>query len=118
MKSGRRPLRVAAVERELAYYQKLGSRVQRGAVEVAGFVGENAKVDGLANQVLGVGLIVVPGDAKKHDKTAAYAGSGFAVNGNRGCRCPVGAGISRVLVPGAGVAGNLAAGVLLALGAA
>ena len=60
-----------------------------------GFVGKYAKVDRLAYQVFGVGFLVVPGQAEKHNKAISYAGGWFAVNGNRGCRCPLEQGSQR-----------------------
>ena len=59
------------VECELAYDQEVGVDVERGAIESAGFVtasaiAENTEIDGLADDVSDVFLIVVFVDANKY----------------------------------------------------
>jgi hypothetical protein len=59
------------VECELAYDQEVGVDVERGAVKSAGFVtasaiAENTEIDGLADDVGGVFLIVVFMDANEY----------------------------------------------------
>ena len=69
-----------AVEGELAYDQQVGGGVQRGKVEFAVGVAENAQVDGLVDDVGGVFIVVVPVDAYQDYEARVDAADGLAVD--------------------------------------